>query len=157
VVRQSLIFALGGMKPSQNKEAQSVRQWRDRAERAFTLIELMVVMAIIVVLATLASVHYRNAVLRSREAVLKSDLRVLNNAIQDYTRDKEAAPQSLDDLVTGQYLGAIPTDPITSAKDWVTVNCDTLLDPDQSVLGICSVHSASDAVSPFENTPYSTW
>jgi general secretion pathway protein G len=145
------------MKPSQNKEAQSVCQWRDKAERAFTLIELMVVMAIIVVLATLASVHYRNAVLRSREAVLKSDLRVLNNAIQDYTRDKEAAPQSLDDLVTGQYLGAIPTDPITSAKDWVTVNCDTLLDPDQSGLGVCSVHSASDAVSPFENTPYSTW
>jgi general secretion pathway protein G len=145
------------MKPSQHNETQSVRPWRDRAERAFTLIELMVVMAIIVVLATLASVHYRNAVLRSREAVLKSDLRVLNNAIQDYTRDKEAAPQSLDDLVTGQYLGAIPTDPITSAKDWVTVNCDTLLDPDQSGLGVCSVHSASDAVSPFENTPYSTW
>jgi general secretion pathway protein G len=145
------------MKPSQNKEAQSARRWRDTAGRGFTLIELMVVMAIIVVLATLASVHYRNAVLRSREAVLKSDLRVLNNAIQDYTRDKEAAPQSLDDLVTGQYLGAIPTDPITSAKDWVTVNCDTLLDPDQSGLGVCSVHSASDAVSPFENTPYSTW
>jgi len=145
------------MKPSQNKEAQSVRQWRDRGEHGFTLIELMVVMAIIIVLATLASVHYRTAVLRSREAVLKSDLRVLNNAIQDYTRDKEAAPQSLDDLVTGQYLGAIPTDPITSAKDWVTVNCDTLLDPDQSGLGICSVHSASDAVSPFENTAYSTW
>jgi general secretion pathway protein G len=145
------------MKPSQHNETQSVRQWRDRSERAFTLIELMVVMAIIVVLATLASVHYRNAVLRSREAVLKSDLRVLNNAVQDYTRDKEAAPQSLDDLVTGQYLGAIPTDPITNAKDWVTVNCDTLLDPDQSGLGVCSVHSASDAVSPFENTPYSTW
>jgi general secretion pathway protein G len=145
------------MKPSQHNETQSVRQWRDRAERAFTLIELMVVMAIIVVLATLASVHYRNAVLRSREAVLKSDLRVLNNAVQDYTRDKEATPQSLDDLVTGQYLGAIPTDPITNAKDWVTVNCDTLLDPDQSGIGICSVHSASDAVSPFENTPYSSW
>jgi general secretion pathway protein G len=145
------------MKPSQHNETQSARRWRDTVVRGFTLIELMVVMAIIVVLATLASVHYRNAVLRSREAVLKSDLRVLNNAIQDYTRDKEAAPQSLDDLVTGQYLGAIPTDPITSAKDWVTVNCDTLLDPDQSGLGVCSVHSASDAVSPFENTPYSTW
>jgi general secretion pathway protein G len=145
------------MRPSQYKESQSVRRWCDTAERGFTLIELMVVMAIIVVLATLASVHYRNAVLRSREAVLKSDLRVLNNAVQDYTRDKEAAPQSLDDLVTGQYLGAIPTDPITNAKDWVTVNCDTLLDPDQSGLGVCSVHSASDAVSPFENTPYSTW
>jgi general secretion pathway protein G len=145
------------MKSSQYKEAQSFRRWRYSAGRGFTLIELMVVMAIIVVLATLATVHYRNAVLRSKEAVLKSDLRVMNNAINDYTRDKEAAPQSLDDLVSGEYLSAIPNDPITTTKDWVTVNCDTLLDPDQSVTGICSVHSASDAVSPFENTPYSSW
>lgn len=121
------------------------------------MIELMIVMAIIVILATLASVHYRNAVLRSREAVLKTDLKVMNDAIKYYTMDKEAAPQSLDDLVSGQYLGSIPADPITNAKDWVTVNCDTLLDPDQSAIGICSVHSASDAVSPFENTPYSSW
>ncbi len=146
-----------GWNESFSMKIQSGSGWRHTVQRGFTLIELMIVMAIIVVLATIASVHYRNAVLRSREAVLKSDLRVMNNAIQDYTRDKEAAPQSLDDLVSGQYLSAIPPDPITSAKDWVTVNCDTLLDPDQSVTGICSVHSASDAVSPFENTPYSSW
>ena len=145
------------MKFSQSKEAQSFRRWRARAEHGFTLIELMIVMAIIVVLATIATVHYQKAVLRSKEAVLKTDLRVMNNAINDYTRDKEAAPQSLDDLVSGEYLSAIPNDPITNTKDWVTVNCDTLLDPDQSVTGICSVHSASDAVSPFENTPYSSW
>jgi general secretion pathway protein G len=148
---------LAGMKPSHRKQSQLACSWRDTVARGFTLIELMVVMAIIVVLATIASVHYRNAVLRSKEAVLKTDLRVMNNAINDYTRDKEAAPQSLDDLVSGEYLSAIPNDPITTTKDWVTVNCDTLLDPDQSVTGICSVHSASDAVSPFENTPYSSW
>jgi general secretion pathway protein G len=130
---------------------------RTGGTRGFTLIELIVVMGIIVILATLATVHYRQAVLRSREAVLKSDLNILNRAVQDYTRDKEAAPQSLDDLVSGQYLSAIPTDPITHTSNWVTENCDTLLDPDQSGVGICSVHSASDAVSPFENTPYSTW
>ena len=145
------------MKSFRHIEALSAGSRGGSLRRGFTLIELMIVMAIIVILATLASVHYRNAVLRSREAVLKSDLRVMNNAIQDYTRDKEAAPQSLDDLVSGQYLSAIPSDPITSAKDWVTVNCNTLLDPDQSGIGICSVHSASDAVSPFENTPYSSW
>lgn len=114
-------------------------------------------MGIIVVLATIATVHYRQAVLRSREAVLKSDLKVLNDSVQFYTRDKEAAPQSLDDLVSAKYLSAIPVDPMTNTKNWVTENCDTLLDPDQSAIGICSVHSASDAVSPFENTPYSTW
>jgi len=46
---------------------------------------------------------------------------------------------------------------MTHTKNWVTENCDTLLDPDQTSIGICSVHSASDAVSPFENTAYSTW
>jgi general secretion pathway protein G len=145
------------MRPFQYKKDLSGGGKPDSLRRGFTLIELMIVMAIIIALATIASVHYRNAVLRSREAVLKTDLRVMNNAIQDYTRDKEAAPQSLDDLVSAQYLSAVPPDPITTTKDWVTVNCDTLLDPDQSVTGICSVHSASDAVSPFENTPYSTW
>jgi general secretion pathway protein G len=142
------------MKLSQHKSAC---RWRESLQRGFTLIELMIVMAIILVLATIASVHYRNAVLRSREAVLKTDLKVMNDAINYYTRDKEAAPQSLDDLVSGQYLGAIPEDPMTKAKDWVPVNCDTLLDPDQTITGICSVHSASDGVSPFENTPYSSW
>ncbi|HXP70880.1 MAG TPA: prepilin-type N-terminal cleavage/methylation domain-containing protein [Candidatus Dormibacteraeota bacterium] len=136
---------------------KSACRWRDSVGRGFTLIELMIVMAIIIVLATMASVHYRNAVLRSREAVLKTDLKVMNDAINYYTRDKEAAPQSLDDLVSGQYLSAIPEDPMTNTKDWVPVNCDTLLDPDQTITGICSVHSASDAVSPFENTPYSSW
>ena len=136
---------------------KSACRWRDSVLRGFTLIELMIVMAIIIVLATMASVHYRNAVLRSREAVLKTDLKVMNDAINYYTRDKEAAPQSLDDLVSGQYLSAIPEDPMTNTKDWVPVNCDTLLDPDQTITGICSVHSASDAVSPFENTPYSSW
>jgi general secretion pathway protein G len=150
-------FVQAGMKSSGQQKSQPVSGWRNTVQRGFTLIELMIVMAIIVVLATIAAVHYQKAILRSREAVLKTQLKVMNNAIQDYTRDKEAAPQSLDDLVSGQYLGAIPPDPITGGKDWVTVNCDTLLDPDQSGIGICSVHSASDAVSPFENTPYSSW
>jgi general secretion pathway protein G len=139
------------------REVVSSGRRRIAFERGFTLIELMVVMGIIVILATLATVHYQQSVLRAREAALKSDLQVMNRAIQDYTRDKEAAPQSLDDLVSGQYLGSIPADPITHAKDWVIENCDTLLDPDQSGIGICSVHSGSDSVSPFENTPYSTW
>jgi len=117
----------------------------------------MVVMSIIVVLATIATVHYKNAVLRSREAVLKSDLKVLRDAIQNYTRDKEAAPQTLDDLVSAQYLSAVPIDPMTNTTNWVTQYCDTLLDPDQTSTGICTLHSASDAVSPFENTAYNTW
>lgn len=125
--------------------------------RGFTLIELMVVMAIIIVLATIAVGHYRKSYQRSKEAVLKTDLRVMREAIQDYTRDKESAPNSLDDLVTAQYIARIPDDPMTGRPDWTPDTCDTVLTPDQTSTGICDVHSSSDVISPFENTPYSSW
>lgn len=130
---------------------------RFRGARGFTLLELMVVCAIIVILVTIGVVRYQQSIKRSKEAVLKTDLRDMREAIQNYTRDKDAAPTSLDDLVTAQYLGRIPPDPITGQPDWAPQQCDTLLTPDQTSTGICDVHSSSDATSPFENTPYSSW
>jgi len=126
-------------------------------ETGFTLLELMIVITIIMILATIGIGHYEQSVLRSKEAVLKSDLQTFRKAIQDYTLDKEAAPNSLDDLVTEHYIDRIPPDPVTDQPDWVTENCDLLLSPDQSSTGICNVHSGSDKTSPFENTPYNSW
>jgi general secretion pathway protein G len=101
--------------------------------------------------------RYDRSVLRSKEAVLKQDLSVMRGAIQQYTLDKQAAPGSLDDLVQAKYLGGIPVDPITRAKDWRLDSEDVLLSPEQTSPGVTDVHSTSDAVSPFENTAYSTW
>jgi len=123
----------------------------------FSLLELMIVITIIMILATIAAGRYDRSVLRSKEAVLKQDLSAMRNAIQQYTLDKQAAPSSLDDLITGKYLGTIPVDPITRAKDWKVDSEDVLLSPQQTSSGITDVHSASEAVSPFENTSYSTW
>ena len=81
----------------------------------------------------------------------------MRNAIQQYTLDKEAGPSSLDDLVQAKYLSGIPVDPITRTKDWHTESEQVLLDPLQTTPGITDVHSGSDQVSPFENTPYNTW
>lgn len=125
-------------------------------EDGFTLIELMIVMAIIVILVGIAAGNYSKSVLRSKEAVLKQDLQEMRKSIDNYTMDKQAAPQSLDDLVP-QYLHAIPVDPITNAKDWVPVVDSVVLTPDQASSGITDVHSGSDKVSPFENTAYNTW
>jgi general secretion pathway protein G len=141
------------------RRARATPHWPDDTElrRGFTLLELMVVMAIIVVLATIGVVRYQKTVERSKEAALKTDLRDMREAIQDYTRDREAAPTSLDDLVSAQYIARIPNDPMTGQPDWNVDQCDMVLDPDQSSGGICDVHSGSDAVSPFENTSYSSW
>ena len=123
----------------------------------FTLIELMVVIAIILVLLGIAVSRYQRAVLRAHEAVLHQDLQAMRQAIDNYTLDKEAAPQSLDDLVSAGYLRSVPTDPITHAPDWRPEFKDVVLSPDQSTTGITDVHSSSDQVSPFEGTVYSSW
>ncbi len=125
-------------------------------QRGFTLIELLVVISIILILVGIAGGNYSRAVLRSRESVLKEDLQEMRKQIDHYTLDKQAAPQSLDDLVP-QYLHGVPVDPITNAKDWVTVSDTVVLSPDQAGSGVVDVHSASDKVSPFENTAYNTW
>jgi general secretion pathway protein G len=128
-----------------------------RGMLGFTMLELMVVIAIIMVLLGLAAGRYQRSMLRSKEAVLKQDVRVMRDAIQQFTLDKEAAPQSLDDLVSSGYLRQVPTDPITQQRDWVTVTEDVLLSPEQATVGISDVHSASNEISPFENTAYSSW
>jgi general secretion pathway protein G len=118
----------------------------------------MIVITIIMILASVAAVHYDRSVARSKEAALHHDLSVLRDAIEQYTLDKQQPPQSLDDLVSAGYIRQLPADPITGAKDWVTETSDVLLSPDEtSSGGISDVHSASDKISPFENTAYNTW
>ena len=124
----------------------------------FTLIELMIVIAIISILIGIAAGMYQHTVQRAKETVLKADLRAMRDAIDHYTMDKEAAPQSLEDLVNPQtqYLREIPVDPITRAKDWQVEMGDTVLSPDQTNTGIVNVHSNSNEISS-EGTAYSNW
>jgi general secretion pathway protein G len=128
-----------------------------RRERGFTLIELMIVIAIILILLGIAAPRYDRAVLRARESKLHQDLSVMRQAIDNYTLDKEAAPQSLEDLQQAGYLRSIPIDPMTQQRDWQTKVGDTVLSPDQVTVGIEDVHSNSAQISPFEGTAYNTW
>jgi general secretion pathway protein G len=126
-------------------------------ERGFTLLEMMIVIAIVLILATIGAGRYEQAVVRARESTLRSDLQTMRKSIQDYTQDKEAGPQSLDDLVSAGYLREVPKDPMTQAKDWQTDNDELMLSPEQTTSGISDVHSASNQVSPIDGTPYSSW
>lgn len=135
-----------------------MRTRRGKLVRAgFTMLELMVVIAIILVLLGLAAVKYQQSILHAKETALKHDLVEMRIAIENYTLDKQAAPQSLDDLVSAHYLREIPKDPITQQRDWRPDFENVLLSPEQSGTGISDVHSSSDQVSPFEHTPYSSW
>ncbi|MBI3664439.1 MAG: prepilin-type N-terminal cleavage/methylation domain-containing protein [Acidobacteria bacterium] len=124
----------------------------------FTLLELMVAITIILILLSLAAGNYRQSVVRAKEAALKQDLAVMRKAIDQYTLDKLAAPQSLEDLVGAGYLREVPIDPITGKKDWqVEFETEVLFSPEQTTTGISNVRSASEKVSPFEGTPYNSW
>jgi general secretion pathway protein G len=128
-----------------------------RKNAGFTIFELMVVCAIIAILASIAVGNYQHSVWRAREAVLRNDLFTLRSSIDQYTLDKQKAPQSLEDLVTAGYIKAIPKDPITNATDtWVTEQEDSLMAIDQTEPGIVDVHSGASTEST-EGTAYSTW
>src|SRR5208282_516986 len=106
-------MGVGGYRAGKREQ----RRW----SAGFTLIELMIVITIIFILLGIAAAQYQKSLIRANEAVLKSDLKVMREAIDNYTVDKEAAPQSLDDLKSAHYLRDIPIDPMTRAADWQPV------------------------------------
>jgi general secretion pathway protein G len=129
---------------------------RRKSARGFTLIELMIVISIILILISIAVPIYSQSVLRAREAVLKDNLQTMRSLIQQFTLDKQRAPQSLQDLVSSGYLRELPADITGSRETWVEVQEDTLLSVDQQQPGIVDVHSGSELVSS-EGTAYSSW
>ena len=128
-----------------------------RRRFGFTLVELMIVMAIIAVLMSVAIPIYSRSITRSKESVLKNNLLSLRTVIDEYTYDKQKAPQTLNDLVSDGYLRQIPVDPITGTADsWKIIMEDASNTVNQSEPGIFDVRSSSDKIS-LEGTPYSEW
>jgi len=126
-------------------------------KRGFTLVEMMVVMTIISILVSIAVPLYQKSILRSKESVLRNNLFTLRTVIDEYTYDKQKAPQSLEDLVNDGYLRTVPLDPMTgSSQTWQLVMEDAMSSVNQTEPGIFDVHSGSDKAS-LEGTPYSEW
>ena len=136
------------------KRAQSRR---GAGRNGFTLIELMIVISIILILIGISVPMYEQSVVRAKEAVLRQDLKTMRDQIDNYTMDKEKAPQSLQDLVDAGYMRKIPKDPFTGSPDtWQVETSDTLQSLDQTEPGVSDVHSGSNLTGS-DGTSYSSW
>ncbi|MEP7296806.1 MAG: prepilin-type N-terminal cleavage/methylation domain-containing protein [Burkholderiales bacterium] len=116
---------------------------RRRLRAGFTLIELLVVMAILALLLSIAAPRYFDSVDRAKETALRTDLRLLREAIDKYQGDRGQLPDSLQRLVEFRYIRAVPVDPVTdSAGDWVVVP-----HPDGVTAGVYDVKSGAPGIA----------
>jgi len=140
------------------------RGGRDGRLRAgFTLVELLVVMAIMAALLTLAAPRYFDSLERAKEAALRTDLRILREAIDKHRSDTGRLPLSLEQLVEARYLRAVPLDPITDRADtWVVVQDGTgsavgnAAGSVAGAIGIADVHSGASGTAR-DGTLYGSW
>jgi general secretion pathway protein G len=94
---------------------------------------------------------------RAKESILKNNLFTMRTVIDEYTYDKQKAPQSLQDLVTEGYLRDVPSDPMTGNNtSWRVVMEEAMQSVNQTEPGIFDVRSGSDKIS-LDGTPYSEW
>lgn len=115
----------------------------------FTLIELVIVMAIVALLLTLAAPRYFRSLERSKEAVLRSNLTTMRDAVDKFYGDTGKYPERLEILVEKKYLRSMPVDPITeSSTTWVAVPPE-----DAEKGGVYDVKSGADG-STTDGVPY---
>ncbi|MFY9911212.1 MAG: type II secretion system protein [Candidatus Sulfotelmatobacter sp.] len=110
---------------------------RERGQRGFTLLELIIASAILVVLSTMAVPLARLTIQREKERELRAALWQMRDAIDRYKDaadrqlfqikvDSQGYPPDLDTLVKGvdvqgkklKFLRKIPIDPMTNSTDW---------------------------------------
>jgi general secretion pathway protein G len=132
------------------------RLWRTSGRRGYTLIEIIIVMTVMSILLSAAVPLYTRVVQRTKESVLRNNLFSIRTVIDEYTYDKQKAPQSLQDLVSEGYLRQIPEDPIAGGNEWKVIMEDALTMVNQTEPGIFDVRSRSEKNSS-EGTPYAEW
>ncbi len=128
-----------------------------RTERGFTLIELLIAIAIIGILAAIAVASLRQTPQRAKEAVLKQDLFVLRDLIDQYFADKGRSPDSLRSLVDDGYIRKLPVDPITESDDtWETIFAEASDDDPDAQGGVFDVRSGARG-SALDGSSYNDW
>jgi len=115
------------------------------------------VISLISILAAMGLVQYKNSVVSSREAVLRTDLFRMRDAIDQYYADKGKYPSALDSLVSDGYMRKVPEDPITKSTDtWQTVPAEPDPNNPSAEPGIYDVKSGAQGTA-LDGSNYSDW
>lgn len=99
-------------------------------KRAFTLLELLIVIALIGILITIAAVSYSSAQKKTRDSRRMTDVKNIQTALEQYYADNNGAypaqGTAMGDLQTGGYLpGGWPKDPGSTHDDYVYTSATT--------------------------------
>ena len=151
-----------------------------RTDRGITYLEVMITIAILLVLASATLPVARTAIKRQRELELRSALREIRTAIDNYKKytdqgliqleglQSEGYPPDLETLVDGvnqvgaidkkiRFLRRIPKDPMTNTTEWGLRSLQD--DPNSLSWGrqnVFDVYTTSEATA-LDDTPYNTW
>lgn len=134
---------------------------RLRAQRAFTLVELLVVMVVIATLALIVVPRVVQRTTQAQEANLHANLRILRSAISQYQADTGGNPPNLNGLYTnpgsvtgwnGPYLtGTIPLDPFGGTPAANSTNGNWTYTAASGAI------ASSSSTTGINGTAYNTW
>jgi hypothetical protein len=100
---------------------------------------------------------YEQAVRKSREVQLRSDLFRLRSLIREYSGAQGSPPESLDDLVFAGYISEVPKDPFTKVPyRGIVYVAQMRCIEDPCASRPATVVSESDEIST-EGSRYSVW
>ena len=69
-----------------------------KRSRAFTLVELLIVIVVLAVLAAIVIPKFNDSGIRGRESSLRANLKVVRNAVELFKTDTGSYPAQLSDL-----------------------------------------------------------
>jgi len=144
--KSSVVSRQSSVARSKNNSTNEGQRTTDNGQKGFSLLELMIAMFILIILLSVALPTYQRSVQQARETVLKENLFQMRRSIDQYAADKGKLPQTLDDLVTAEYLREKPVDPITEKAEWKEITGDDTnsTDGEQGLKDVKSVAEGED-------------
>lgn len=129
---------------------------RFRVGTGFTFIEMVIVVVMLSILVAIAVPKYLAQVQMTKEGVLKNNLAIMRERLDQYRADRNKYPNSLQELVDGGYLREIPEDPMTGEREWEEIYSDYDPNEPDAEPGIYDVRSQSNEIGS-DGRPYSEW